>query len=183
MLKKVLFLTPKKIFNIDMWTTAFLRFMAIYTEQFSFEAPQLLKNAEIVCDLACCTQNLSWYTYDQGFHTLRETVQIPWGRIHTEFWIMASHSQPQQCPDEAKTSITRSDQWLLQYIICFINQIICWYINKCSWLMDGFWLRIWVEYMHLKTTKEVLAIRCIFVLIDMLTNTKFSSCPNVLKLV
>ena len=86
----------KRIFNIDMWTTAFLRFMAIYTEQFSFEAPQLLKYAEIVRDLARRTQNLSWYTYDQQFRTLCETVQIPWGRIHTEFWIMASHSQPQR---------------------------------------------------------------------------------------
>ena len=65
----------KKIFNIDMWTTAFLRFMAIYTEHFSFEAPQLLKYAEIVCDLARRTQNLSWYTYDQQFRTLRESNQ------------------------------------------------------------------------------------------------------------
>ena len=86
----------KKSFNIDMRTTVFLRFMAIYTEQFSFEAPQLLKYAEIVRDLARRTQNLSWYTYDQQFCTLRETVQIPWSRIHTEFWIMASHSQPQR---------------------------------------------------------------------------------------
>ena len=98
----------KKIFNIDMWTTAFLRFMAIYTEQFSFEAPQLLKYAEIVRDLARRTQNLSWYTYDQQFRTLRETVQIPWGRIHTEFWIMASHSQPQRSfrPTFRTSSIT-----------------------------------------------------------------------------
>ena len=29
--------------------------------------------------------------------------------------------------------------------------------------------------------KEVLAIRRIFSLVDMITNTKFSSCPNVFK--
>ena len=31
--------------------------------------------------------------------------------------------------------------------------------------------------------KELIAIRRIFSLIDMITNTKFSNCPNVLKLV
>ena len=31
-------------------------------------------------------------------------------------------------------------------------------------------------------TKEVLAIRRIFSLVDMITNTKFSNCPNVLKI-
>ena len=30
--------------------------------------------------------------------------------------------------------------------------------------------------------KEVLAIRRIFSLVDMITNTKFSNCPNVFKI-
>ena len=31
-------------------------------------------------------------------------------------------------------------------------------------------------------TKELLAIRRIFSLVDMITNTKFSNCPNVFKI-
>ena len=75
----------RKNFNIESWTSAFLRFMAIYTEQFPFEAPHLLKYTEIVRDLAKRSPGLSWYIYDQQFQMLRETVQIPWGRLHTEF--------------------------------------------------------------------------------------------------
>ena len=67
----------RKIYNIEMWTSAFLRFMAIYTERFPIEAPQLLKYAEIVRDLARRSTGLSWYLYDQQFRMLRETVQIP----------------------------------------------------------------------------------------------------------
>ena len=35
--------------------------------------------------------------------------------------------------------------------------------------------------LSMKLDKELLAIRRIFSLVDMLTNTKFSNCPNVFK--
>ena len=34
----------------------------------------------------------------------------------------------------------------------------------------------------MERVKEILAIRRIFSLVDMITNTKFSNCPNVLKI-
>lgn len=86
----------KKIFNIESWTTAFLRFIAIYVEKFPMEAGQLLKYVEIVRDLARRSHGMSWYVYDQQFRMLRETVPIPWGRLHTEFWVMASNLPTQR---------------------------------------------------------------------------------------
>ena len=86
----------RKIFNIETWTSAFLRFMAVYTEMFPMEAPHLLKYTEIVRDLARRSPGLSLYLYDQQFRMLRETVQIPWGRSHPEFWVMASNSHMQR---------------------------------------------------------------------------------------
>ena len=86
----------KKKISIETWTSAFLRFMAVYTEQFPMEAPQLLKYTEIVRDLARRSPGQSWYLYNQQFRMLRETVQISWGRLHTEFWVMASNSPAQR---------------------------------------------------------------------------------------
>ena len=60
------------------------------------EAPQLLKYTEIVRDLARRSTGQNWYLYDQQFRMLRETVQIPWGRLHTEFWVMASNAPTQR---------------------------------------------------------------------------------------
>jgi len=38
--------------NIEHWTTAFLRFIAIYSEKFPEETPHLVKHAETVRSLA-----------------------------------------------------------------------------------------------------------------------------------
>ena len=41
---------------------------------------------------------------------------------------------------------------------------------------------IYVACEHrLNSSEELLAIRRIFSLVDMITNTKFSNCPNVFK--
>ena len=105
----------RKIFNIETWTSAFLRFMAVYTEMFPMEAPHLLKYTEIVRDLARRSPGLSWYLYDQQFRMLRETVQIPWGRIHTEFWVMASNSHMQR-PFRSNFRSSRTQSFCSAYI-------------------------------------------------------------------
>ena len=38
------------------------------------------------------------------------------------------------------------------------------------------------DYIQFEVCKGVLAITCIFSLVDMITNTKFSNCPNVFKI-
>ena len=73
-----------------MWTTAFLRYIAIYTEEYPGEIQQMLKYCEIIRDLAQRKIGLAWSNYDQNFRLLRENIPIPWDRIHTEFWIKAA---------------------------------------------------------------------------------------------
>ena len=70
----------RKIYTIGQWTTAFIRFTAIYAERFPVEAPQLLKYAEIVRDLARRNTGQAWLVYDQQFCMLHENHLIPWDR-------------------------------------------------------------------------------------------------------
>ena len=80
----------RKIFSVEMWTTSFLRYIAIYTEKYPGEIHQMLKYCEIIRDLAQRKIGLAWSNYDQNFRLLRENIPIPWDRIHTEFWIKAA---------------------------------------------------------------------------------------------
>lgn len=84
----------KRIHNIDCWTTAFLRFAAVYSATYPHETPQLMKYGEIVRDLASRRPGLAWSYYDCQFRMFRERQVIPWDRIHTEFWVMATTHQP-----------------------------------------------------------------------------------------
>ena len=119
----------RKIFHIESWTSAFLRFIAIYTERFPMEAPQLIKYTEIVRDLARRSTGQSWYLYDQQFRMLRETVQIPWGRLHTEFWVMASNS-PSQKPFRNNFRQTRSTQFNPSARNRKFHEYTCWAYNR-----------------------------------------------------
>ena len=90
---------PKKKLSIDTWTSAFLRFIAIYTEKFPLEIQPLLKYCEIIRDLAQRKIGMSWSVYDQQFRQLRQNQLIPWDRIHTEFWIKAAITPSMPYPD------------------------------------------------------------------------------------
>ncbi|XP_052799424.1 uncharacterized protein LOC128231043 [Mya arenaria] len=88
----------RKITSIDTWTTAFIRFTAIYTAKFPFETAQLMKYAEIVRDIASRRPGLAFLNYDSQFRMLRQSVLLPWDRLHTEFWLMACTSFQQPTP-------------------------------------------------------------------------------------
>ena len=72
--------------------------------------------------------------------------------------------------------------WLLYQISC----CVVWWSGK--WTAIGDFFReyainddlspVFLRYMY----KELLAIRRIFSLVDMITNTKFSNCPNVFEI-
>jgi hypothetical protein len=80
----------RKALTIEQWTTDFLRFVAVYSLKHPHETPALMKYGEIVRDLASRRQRPAWSFYDTQFRQLRESTSIPWDRIHTEFWIMAT---------------------------------------------------------------------------------------------
>ena len=81
---------PKySIFSIEFWTTAFIRYMAIYEEKFPEAIPHLAKHAEVVRDLASLQNNNAWSVYDQQVRMDRQVRNIPWSTFNMEFYIMA----------------------------------------------------------------------------------------------
>ncbi|XP_052264881.1 uncharacterized protein LOC127867602 [Dreissena polymorpha] len=93
-------ITPKsnlrKITTIEQWTTAMIRFMAVYTFKFPSETQALLKYTEIVRDISSRRPGSAFIFYDTQFRLLRESIPLPWNRLHTEFWLMACTSVPTQ---------------------------------------------------------------------------------------
>ena len=85
----------RKIHNIESWTSAFIRYMAVYASKFPLKIPALLKYAEIVRDIASRKPGHSFLYYDTQFRQARETIPLPWDRIHTELWVMASTAYQQ----------------------------------------------------------------------------------------
>ncbi|XP_052250039.1 uncharacterized protein LOC127857601 [Dreissena polymorpha] len=106
-------ITPKsnlrKILTIEQWTTAMIRFMAVYTFKFPSETQAILKYTEIVRDISSRRPGSAFIFYDTQFRLLRESIPLPWDRLHTEFWLMActsfptQHSSPSFCPQRNPT--------------------------------------------------------------------------------
>ena len=77
----------RKINNITQWTSAFLRFVAIYADKFPDETASLMKYAEIIRDLAHRRPGLAWYHYDIQFRQLKEEINLRWDMIHYDLWV------------------------------------------------------------------------------------------------
>jgi len=60
---------PKRVFNIKQWVRAFNIFVAIYTEQYHSETPQLMKYCKVVRHIALSYAD--WLWYDEPFSYLR----------------------------------------------------------------------------------------------------------------
>ncbi|XP_063416232.1 uncharacterized protein LOC134697875 [Mytilus trossulus] len=100
------------ISSIEQWTTAFLRFMAIYSEKCPESTAYLAKHAEIVRDLASTqSSNNSWLTYDQQVRMDRQIRGVPWHSLNMEFYIMAP--RPQQGSQQGNRPFRpfRNRQW------------------------------------------------------------------------
>lgn len=121
---------PKKakqsINSIFQWTTAFLRFVAIYAEKFPNATPNLIKHAETVRDMAA-SGNVSWQTYDKQIRMDRQIRGTPWGKINVEFMLQAQRSR-QENKQSFRSFRTRPGQRS-----AFTNQLprgICWSYNR-----------------------------------------------------
>ena len=79
-----------KITSIEVWTSAFIRYVSVRTHKYPGETQQLLKYMEIIRDLATRCPGPAFQYYDNQFRLFRASVPLPWDRIHTEFWLMAS---------------------------------------------------------------------------------------------
>ena len=83
------FQPSKKIHSFNQWLSAFNTFVAIFTEKFPHEAPQLMKYCEIIRDISAKPGD--WYFYDEQFRYLRQSApdQYPWDAVHWELWLKA----------------------------------------------------------------------------------------------
>ena len=119
----------KKIFSIELWTTAFLRYIAVYTEKFPGENQQLLKYCEIIRDLAQRKHGLAWSHYDQNFRLLRENFPVPWDRIHTEYGAFVRPDLSNEC---AIPNILKALRFRLHFHCIFLFPCISKQaFNKC----------------------------------------------------
>ena len=82
--------TMYSLYNIEQWTTAFIRSMAIYAEKFPEAIPHLAKHAEIVREMATSQNSNAWFVYDQRVRMDRQARSLPWEDFNIEFYIMAT---------------------------------------------------------------------------------------------
>lgn len=82
---------PKfQIRDIEQWTSAFMRFIAIYSVKYPDSVPHLIKHAEIVRILANSQVPLNdWIQYDQKVRMDRQIRGVAWDNLNMEFFIMA----------------------------------------------------------------------------------------------
>jgi hypothetical protein len=68
------------------WSTAWNKFMAIYTDHPDHcrEAPQLAKHLDVVLKIS--RNNGDWATYDESFRTLLSEGSVAWGQVHQELY-------------------------------------------------------------------------------------------------
>lgn len=68
---------PKPIYNINLWTSAFHIYVAIYSESF-------LHEMEFECDMACLH---SRRYYNSHFRNMKQRYsQWPWGQVMNHLW-------------------------------------------------------------------------------------------------
>ena len=84
----------RKIKSISQWTSAFIRFVAIYAKEYPNQTPRLMKYMEIVRDLANKRNGDGWMVYDIKFRKLMETKDMSWASLVTEYWLSAATPRP-----------------------------------------------------------------------------------------
>lgn len=53
----------------------------------------VIKHGEIVWELASRRTGMSWYLYDKQVRKDIEARAIPWGKLHYEYWVLATTSK------------------------------------------------------------------------------------------
>lgn len=76
----------KKLTSVHDWVSALHAFVAVYSQKFPNETPNLMQFAETVRDIAA--RGGDWNYYDEQFRYLRQGSPhaYPWGVVHWELW-------------------------------------------------------------------------------------------------
>ena len=76
------------------WCIAFEVFVAIYSIKYPHDTAGLMKYASLIRLLY--SNGHAWYTYDQSFRQLRSIKPVPWSKIKSTIWCMATLSKTQK---------------------------------------------------------------------------------------
>lgn len=120
---------PRRITSIEAWTSAFIRFVAVYTAKFPHESPALMKYLEVVRDIATRHPGQGFLLYDTQFRMLRQSVPLPWDHIHTEYWLMACTSVQQPTAHSFRSPRQFNRQFTKPRLNLFVENT-CWNYNK-----------------------------------------------------
>ena len=97
------------LYNIEQWTTTFIRSMAMYAERFPEAIPQLAKHAEMMREMATSQNCKAWFVYDQRVRMERQARGLPWEEFNIELYIMATRARD---GNFSGTFVTRDNTFL-----------------------------------------------------------------------
>lgn len=90
--------TARAIASIEIWTDAFLIYMAIFLAGHPHRLQEMLKYMDTVRTVASRHQGFGWKAYDQQFRLrlAADPAGISFATIDTELWLLYVGSQPRQ---------------------------------------------------------------------------------------
>lgn len=102
--------SKQSIMSLHQWTSAFLIFMAIYTEKLPQEHANLLKYCFTVREIGSSNGDGAWRYYDENFRKLRQSNKVPWQLPITEYMVKActlTHSFRSSQNSSSRTKATQ----------------------------------------------------------------------------
>ena len=86
----------KKMLNISQWESALRIYVAIYSTVQPCDTRALMKYWDVITQLS--RDGCNWADYDRNFRMCKQSSNIPWVLIHTEFYSRASAKPHPQIP-------------------------------------------------------------------------------------
>uniref|UniRef100_A0A8W8I4R5 Uncharacterized protein n=1 Tax=Magallana gigas TaxID=29159 RepID=A0A8W8I4R5_MAGGI len=80
----------QSLMYLHQWTSSFLIFISIYTENLPLEFSNLLKYCFTVREIGSSNGENAWRYYDKNFRKLRQSHKVPWQVPITEYMVKAS---------------------------------------------------------------------------------------------
>ena len=78
----------KPITNIEEWSTAFSKYMAVIVEKFPSRALELIEYLRLIRCAASHSPGLGWVVYDHQFQTrAANNKDIYWGTVYMQLWV------------------------------------------------------------------------------------------------
>jgi len=116
-----------KVQSIEMWTDAFIIYMAIYLDRYPEKAVEMLRYMNLIREAARGRPGWCWRAYDEQFRVRQAAAPSSWANINADLWLRCMSL------NQADTSQTRG-----RTLTCDLfnngdcNWRSCKYAHKCS---------------------------------------------------